>query len=170
PDGKRVVTASRDKTSRVWDAETGEAAGVPMTHNDEVKSASFSPDGKRVVTASGDKTARVWDAETGKAVGVPMTHDHWVKSASFSPDGKRVVTASWDKTARVWNVYWSTLDKPETLIAEVCSRKLRGNVRTLTSADVSPLCQASCRLKKYNFEGRRQQWENVIQKHLLSRR
>ena len=32
-----------------------------------------------------------------------------------------------------------------------------------------PLCQASCRLKKYNFEGRRQQWRNVIQKHLLSR-
>lgn len=34
----------------------------------------------------------------------------------------------------------------------------------------TPLCQTSCRLKKYKFEGRRQQWKNVIQKHLLSRR
>ena len=102
-DGKRVVTASGDKTARVWDAETGKAIGVPMTHDKWVTSASFSPDGKRVVTASWDKTARVWDAETGKAVGVLMRHDGLVNSASFSPDGRRVVTASDDKTARVWD-------------------------------------------------------------------
>ncbi len=95
PDGKRVVTASRDKTARVWDAETGKPVGEAMTHGDAVNSASFSPDGKRVVTASEDKTARVWDAETGKPVGEAMTHTgSSVNSASFSPDGKRVVTAS----------------------------------------------------------------------------
>ncbi len=32
PDGKRVVTASRDKTARVWDAETGKPVGEAMTH------------------------------------------------------------------------------------------------------------------------------------------
>ena len=94
PDGKRVVTASADKTARVWDADTGKPVGEPMTHGEAVVSASFSPDGKRVVTASEDKTARVWDADTGKPVGEPMTHGEAVVSASFSPDGKRVVTAS----------------------------------------------------------------------------
>ena len=103
PDGKRVVTASGDKTARVWDADTGKPVGEPMTHGEAVHSASFSPDGKRVVTASWDKTARVWDADTGKPVGEPMTHGDRVYSASFSPDGKRVVTASGDKTARVWD-------------------------------------------------------------------
>ena len=61
PDGKRVVTASSDKTARVWDADTGKPVGEPMTHGEAVLSASFSPDGKRVVTASEDKTARVWN-------------------------------------------------------------------------------------------------------------
>jgi hypothetical protein len=103
PDGQRVVTASQDKTARVWDADAGKPVGEPMTHGDVVNSVSFSPDGKRVVTASEDKTARVWDADTGKPVGEPMTHGGLVISASFSPDGKRVVTASEDKTARVWD-------------------------------------------------------------------
>ena len=98
-----MVTASADKTARVWDAETGKPVGEAMTHGEVVASASFSPDGKRVVTASEDKTARVWDAETGKPVGEAMTHGAGVLSASFSPDGKRVVTASEDKTARVWD-------------------------------------------------------------------
>ena len=65
-----------------------------------------------------------------------MAHGGWVNSASFSPDGQRVVTASQDKTARVWNAFWPSLVRPEDLIAEVCERKLRGNVRLITEADV----------------------------------
>ncbi len=61
PDGQRVVTASEDKTARVWDAVTGEPIGEPMKHDGAVYSASFSPDGQRVVTASDDNTARLWD-------------------------------------------------------------------------------------------------------------
>ena len=86
-DGKRVVTASYDKTARVWDAESGKPVGEPMAHKSAVKSAAFSPDGKRVVTASYDGTARVWDAESGRPVGEPMAHKSVVNFAAFSPDG-----------------------------------------------------------------------------------
>ena len=51
-DGQRVVTASYDKTARVWDAATGKALSEPMKHDGEVHSAQFSADGQRVVTAS----------------------------------------------------------------------------------------------------------------------
>ncbi|MFL6551740.1 MAG: WD40 repeat domain-containing protein [Chthoniobacterales bacterium] len=64
PDGQRVVTASRDKTARLWDATSGKPIGEPMKHEGGVFSAQFSPDGQRVVTASKDKTARLWDAMT----------------------------------------------------------------------------------------------------------
>jgi WD40 repeat protein len=107
-DGQRVVTASFDKTARVWDAATGKAIGEPMRHEDEVLAAQFSADGKRVVTASKDKTVRVWDAVTGKAIGEPIRHGDWVYSAQFSTDGQRVVTASKDKTARVWDAATGT--------------------------------------------------------------
>jgi WD40 repeat protein len=60
-DGCRVVTASYDKTARVWDAATGQALTPALRHDDAVYQASFSPDGRRVVTASSDKTAQVCD-------------------------------------------------------------------------------------------------------------
>ena len=93
-DGQRVVTASADKTARVWDAATGKAIGEPMKHDGVVYSAQFSADGQRVVTASEDRTARVWDAATGKALSEPMKHDDRSIPRSSAPDGQRVVTAS----------------------------------------------------------------------------
>jgi WD40 repeat protein len=60
PDGRRIITASWDKTARLWDPESGKQIGEPLTgHTDRVWSAAFSPDGKRIVTASFDQTARL---------------------------------------------------------------------------------------------------------------
>jgi WD40 repeat protein len=101
-DGKRIVTASEDKTARVWDAQTGQPLTEPLKHEGWVGSAQFSPDGKRIVTAS-LRTARVWDAQTGQPLTGPLKHEGWVDSAQFSPDGRRIVTASHDWTARVWD-------------------------------------------------------------------
>jgi WD40 repeat protein/serine/threonine protein kinase len=103
PDGRRVVTASRDHTARVWDAGTGEAVTPPLRHGGIVWKARFSPDGRRVVTASRDRTAQVWDARSGQAIGPALPHNSAVQDVSFSPDGRWVVTASVDGTARVWD-------------------------------------------------------------------
>ena len=51
PDGRTVVTASSDKTARLWDAASGKEL-QRLTHEDAVDAASFSPDGRTVVTAS----------------------------------------------------------------------------------------------------------------------
>jgi WD40 repeat protein len=107
-----------------------------MTHRLGVSTVSFSPDGSRVLTTSTDRTARVWDVQTGQPVGEPMTHGGAVNSASFSPDGTRVVTASRDNTARVWNALWPSVSRSRTLLSEVCARKLRGEARKITQADV----------------------------------
>jgi WD40 repeat protein len=104
PDGSQVVTASFDKTARIWNAKTGETIFVLRGHTAEVNYASFSPDGTLVVTASFDKTARIWDAQTGKTIAVLQGHSQQVNSAVFSPDGSRIATASWDNTARIWDV------------------------------------------------------------------
>jgi hypothetical protein len=51
PDGTRIVTASNDKTVRIWDAATGNEILILRGHDGDVVSAAFSPDGARIVTA-----------------------------------------------------------------------------------------------------------------------
>jgi hypothetical protein len=103
PDGLHIVTASYDKTARIWDARTGVQLAVLSGHDGEVESASYSPDGTRIVTASHDKTARIWDSHTGALLAVLAGHGSVVQTAAYSPDGNRIVTASHDKTARIWD-------------------------------------------------------------------
>ena len=98
-----MVTASEDKTARIWDARTGEPIGKPLQHDGPVYAATFDATGERVVTASYDKTARIWDARTGALIGKPLQHDGPVRVATFDAKGERVVTGSDDKTARIWD-------------------------------------------------------------------
>jgi WD40 repeat protein len=61
PDGRRLATASSDRTARLWDPATGEHLRTLTGHAGRVLGVAFSPDGRRIATASGDKKARVWD-------------------------------------------------------------------------------------------------------------
>jgi WD40 repeat protein/energy-coupling factor transporter ATP-binding protein EcfA2 len=108
PDGRLVVTTSRDKTARLWEAETGKEIACLRGHEHEVVSAIFSPDGRLVATIGGESasapwtveaTVRLWEVETGKEIIV--LHG---RSASFSPDWRLVVTTGSDDTARLWEV------------------------------------------------------------------
>jgi TPR repeat protein len=104
PDGARILTASDDKTARVWDAATGRETLRLVGHTDRVYDAQFSADGRRIATASADGSARIWDAASGRELGRLIGHSNWVNSAVFSHDGLRVLTASNDKTARIWDI------------------------------------------------------------------
>jgi eukaryotic-like serine/threonine-protein kinase len=102
PDGTHIVTASRDKTARIWDARTG-AQLIVLHGHDRVTSAMYSPDGMRIVTASFEGAARIWDARTGVELAVLPGQGTEIISAGYSPDGARIVTSGADKTARIWD-------------------------------------------------------------------
>ncbi|KAL5526090.1 hypothetical protein ACEPAG_7428 [Sanghuangporus baumii] len=105
PDGKRVISASKDSI-RIWDVDgsTEIASGGFEAHTDTIRSVAYSADGKRIVSGSDDNTIRVWDADSGKHLTGPFKgHTDGVLSVSFSPDGKRVLSGSEDGTIRIWN-------------------------------------------------------------------
>jgi WD40 repeat protein len=121
PDGSRIVTASFDRTARIWDAATSKEVAVLRGHDDPVSSAAYSPDGSRIVTASEDTTTRIWDAATGKEIIVLRGHGAAVTAAAFSADGSRIVTASLDRTACIWDARLEIMSM-EGLLAEACLR------------------------------------------------
>jgi WD40 repeat protein len=121
PKGSLIVTASLDKTARIWDIASGKEIAILRGHDQTLSSAAFSPNGLLIVTASADKTARIWDVVTGKEIGVLRGHDDPVTSAAFSPDGSRIVTASEDKTTRVWDAHLLTMSVKD-LMSEACAR------------------------------------------------
>lgn len=82
PDGKLFATASKDKTVRVWDTESGTEIRR-FTGNDAIKFVTFSPDGKRILFSC-DGRLRYWDIETWKEIEI----DHPGRIAAFCPDGK----------------------------------------------------------------------------------
>ena len=103
PDGRRIVTASGDRTARIWDAATGQQLQEFKGFSNPVATAEFSPDGSRLVMATMQKTAQVWDIASGKQIMTLEGHSAGIRLAAFSTDGKQIVTASGDKTARLWD-------------------------------------------------------------------
>ncbi len=101
-DGRTVLTASFDRTARLWDAGTGKELLRVRHEGLAVFSASFSPDGRTILTASEDKTARLWDTRNGKEL-QRFTHSGEVHSASMSPDGRTVVTVSQHSPPQLWD-------------------------------------------------------------------
>jgi WD40 repeat protein len=104
PDGRRAVSASDDRTLRVWDLATGRAEHVLRGHANWIYAVAVTPDGRRAVSGSWDNTLRVWDLQTGAAEQTLSKHADAVTAVAVTPDGRRAVSASDDRTLRVWDL------------------------------------------------------------------
>ncbi|MBK7986986.1 MAG: hypothetical protein IPK11_08755 [Ignavibacteria bacterium] len=79
--GDRVVTASGDKTAKIWDVSTGSLIATLSGHMSLVRSAVFDDIGDKILTASFDSSAKIWNASTGDLV--PMLRE--VSRGRFFP-------------------------------------------------------------------------------------
>lgn len=52
PKGNRILTASSDKTARLWDAATGHCLQVLEGHTDEIFSCAFNYKGDIIITGN----------------------------------------------------------------------------------------------------------------------
>ncbi|KAG1786305.1 quinon protein alcohol dehydrogenase-like superfamily [Suillus plorans] len=103
PDRRRMVTASFDKTLRLWDLEDGVVLKIMEGHRFSVRKVAISRDGQLI--ASGDDGGELiaWNRH-GESLTKPMKiHSNEVFSLDFSPDSTLLASGSFDATVELWN-------------------------------------------------------------------
>ncbi|KAK3258870.1 hypothetical protein CYMTET_32107 [Cymbomonas tetramitiformis] len=105
PDGARLVTASADRTLRLWDIATASSLACFRAGAWPVTSVRFSSTGAHLV--AGCQGGKVWllDASSGVELACEDAHSKGVTCIEFSAhDGVHLLSGSGDGTLRLWAV------------------------------------------------------------------
>ncbi|EPY20689.1 hypothetical protein STCU_08880 [Strigomonas culicis] len=113
PNGEQFLTASRDRSVRLWNAQTGSCTPMKGGHNGFVLSCDISPKSNRAVSSADDNTIKVWNTTTCNKVATLKGHDSKVYCVKYNTLGDYIVSGSCDQTVRVWNA--ETFSKVVTL-------------------------------------------------------
>src|SRR5262249_10531491 len=131
PDGRRIVSGSRDWTVKVWDAATGQDLLTLKGHTQPVSSMAYSPDGRRILSCA-DNAPRVWEAATGQDLLTLKGHTSEVSSVAYSPDGRRVFASDSKGKVLAWDATTGhLLPDPPALIPAGRTSAVHGNRRAV---------------------------------------
>lgn len=109
PDGKWLLTGSRDAHLKVYDINNGFALvkDIPA-HNYAIYAIEYSPDGSCFATASRDKTIKIWDPHSLEVLQRidkerEGGHVNSVNKLVWHPHSSQLISASDDRSVLVWN-------------------------------------------------------------------
>ena len=103
-DGAYALSASWDKTLRLWELSTGTTTRRFVGHTNDVLSVSFSADNRQIVSGSRDRTIKLWNTLGDcKFTITEKGHADWVSCVRFSPNPQNpvIVSSGWDKLVKV---------------------------------------------------------------------
>lgn len=92
--GNTLVSASRDKTLKIWDVTTGYCLKTLKGHTEWVRAITPSVDGRWLLSAGNDMISRLWDANTGETKITFIGAEHVVEAVAFAPGSSYVHLAS----------------------------------------------------------------------------
>lgn len=106
-DARLAISASWDRTIKVWDVATGSELRVLRGHENYVVSLALTADSRTLVSGSHDKTVRVWSLETGALLRTLQGHRHLVAALAIAhPQGlcPLIVSGSFDQNIFIWEL------------------------------------------------------------------
>ncbi|KAK4154046.1 WD40-repeat-containing domain protein [Chaetomidium leptoderma] len=156
-DGAYALSASWDKTLRLWELSTGTTTRRFVGHTNDVLSVSFSADNRQIVSGSRDRSIKLWNTLGDCKFSITdKGHTEWVSCVRFSPNPQNpvIVSSGWDKLVKVW---------------ELSSCKLQtdhightGYINTVTISPDGSLCASGGK------DGTTMLWDLNESKHLYS--
>ncbi|TAQ90063.1 hypothetical protein B7494_g1610 [Chlorociboria aeruginascens] len=106
-DGAYALSASWDRTLRLWELSTGTTTRRFVGHTNDVLSVSFSADNRQIVSGSRDRTIKLWNTLGDCKFTInEKGHSDWVSCVRFSPNPQNpvIVSCGWDKLVKVWEL------------------------------------------------------------------
>ena len=112
---KHIITASDDKTVKVWNSETGKETKkflgeISTGSNGKVFSIALNPDetylavGGFLYNKQNRSYIRIYDYQTGKLIKILDAHKNVIDDLSFDQKGKYLVSSSRDTLTNIWEV------------------------------------------------------------------
>jgi len=101
PDGKRLVTAGKDRLVVVWNTTTWKEEAILRCGNISATRLAFSPDGSHLAVALGSWMT-IWNTKDWKKLKRKEGHTRSIESLSFSPDGKMLASVGLDERLCIW--------------------------------------------------------------------
>ncbi|KAJ8662044.1 hypothetical protein O0I10_002376 [Lichtheimia ornata] len=121
-DKTHILSASDDRTVRLWDIPSETSVNVFEDHEDYVRAGVVSDDNPNLIlTGSYDQTVRLWDTRQNQCV-MTMQHGAPVESLLMYPSGNAVVSAG-GPTLKVWDL----------LAGGRCMHTVSSHQKTITS-------------------------------------
>jgi WD40 repeat protein len=102
PDASFIVSASEDRTLKIWDSRTGQEVSTLTGNGGAVHACAVAPDGSYVVSAS-EEMLTVFGLNGQGGRRTLRGHGGPVNACAVSPDGSFVVSASDDGELKLWD-------------------------------------------------------------------
>jgi len=112
-DNNYLLSASWDKTMRLWDLRNGKTTQrfTEDGHTKEVLSCAISSDGRYILSSGADRDIKLWNVKGNcKHTVKEYNHNDWVSKVRFIPTstktavgGQYFASVGWDGYLKIWN-------------------------------------------------------------------
>jgi autophagy-related protein 16 len=101
--GKRAVSASHDRTIKVWDLATGYGVNTIVCYSN-CNTVCVTSDGALICSGHMDGLLRLWDIRSGKLANELAAHGQGITSVCLSRTGHTILTSGRDNVHNLFDV------------------------------------------------------------------